>query len=165
VSTFPRRTRHRKPAPSPQAPSLLQIILLNWMLPVVIVGVALPIVLVMGFLIGAGGSAGEAVNHGELFLAGGNAVVSGCVVLLSSRYDRLMDATIASLIVILILVVPAYAFWAYLTTEALQKNHYNEHIASQGGGVAALVGCIVAFVFVRLSYRSTNPTEPTGGTI
>ena len=129
-----------------------QLVMLNWFLPVVVVGMCLPVGLIAGYLAMSNGHASAAIDHGELYLAGGNAGVTGCVVVLTSRLDRLLTSTIVSLTVILLGVVPCYSFWAYLTSKAVLGEAYDRTLATSGGGVAAFAGALVAFVLVCYSH-------------
>jgi hypothetical protein len=124
-------------------------------IPVLVVGVLVPLGLIAGFLALDETSAIDAVTHGELFLAGGNAAVTGCVALVATRHDNLLWATIAAFGVLLAIVLPCYGFWAFLTVQEMQDNDYSESLAVIGGGGFALVAVSVAMAFVRLTYRSS----------
>jgi uncharacterized membrane protein YidH (DUF202 family) len=123
-------------------------------IPVVLVGVVLPLGLIAGFLALDEGSPMEAVTHGELFLTAGNAAVTGCVALVSARHDRLINATIASFVVLLGIVLPCYGAWAFLAVQELQDRAYSEALAVIGGAGMTIAAVSVALVFVRLTCRS-----------
>jgi hypothetical protein len=146
------------PGGKPQAPTptLMQTMMLHGVIPVLLVGLLLPLGLVGLFLAADNGEAGAAIKHGELFLAAGNAAFTGCVVLVSSRLDQLLNAVIASLVVLVLIVVPAYGCWSFLTAQQLLQKPGSENLAIVGGGCFALVAIAVALVFVRLSYTPTQ---------
>jgi hypothetical protein len=125
-----------------------QFVLLNWCVAVLVVGVLLPLGMVAIFLEASSGSIGTTVEHGELFLVSGNATVTASTVLLATRLDQLLDAVIASFCAILLIAVPSYGIWAYMTTQSLLGGSYNLDFAVKGGWIMLAVGLTTSFAFV-----------------
>jgi hypothetical protein len=132
---------------------LWQTILLQGVIPVVVVGVMLPIGFVGFFLAIWEAPISDAVGHGELFLSAANASFIGCLVLIVSRTDSLVNVLIASFFALLLIMLPAFGLWAALTVQSLLDKEYSEQLAILGGGAYALIATVVALVFVWLSYR------------
>lgn len=133
--------------------SLAQTMMLQGVIPIVLVGIALPIGLIALVLAIENAPVGGAFDHGALFLAAGNAAFIGCVSLIAARSDRPINAMIASMVVLVSIVVPAYACWAVLTVRSLLEMEYSQFLAVGVGGAYAALSAIVALVFVWLSYR------------
>jgi hypothetical protein len=143
-------SRHRHSVPLATA---FQWFLLQGALAILLVGVVLPIGLILIFLTIRGNSPVEAVRHGELLLAGGNAVFMGCICLVSSRTDNAMAVGTVSLMAMGGLVVPSYAAWAYVSVATLAHDHYSR-AAVLVISVVMFVMCVnVAWFLVRLAYR------------
>ena len=145
-------------ATQPARLSIGQSIMINWFFSVIVGGVVLPIALVAGFLTLEGRSPAGAIDYGGLFLAGGNALVNGCAVLLASRLDKLVNVVIVVLLVGILGVGPFYALWAYLTVGAITGAYYDARAAAIGGAFCVVVGCAVALLFVVIASRS--PRSP-----
>lgn len=135
--------------------SYRQAMLLQGVLPIVLVALVLPLGLTACFLAVKGAPVEDAMRHGELFLAGGNAAFTGCVVLLAARPDKALNAAIASLFSLVLLVVPCYGIWAFISVQALTKQSYAPEWAQTGGTVWALAGVASSMLFVRHAYRTT----------
>jgi hypothetical protein len=146
-------SRHETVGAGGSSLSLGQAMMLQGVIPIVLVGVLLPVGLIACFLALENGSVRGAVEHGELFLAAGNSAFTGCVVLVASRTDQVLNATIASLVVLVLIVLPAYACWGLLTVQELLDKHYSTSLATVGGGSFAVLAIVVALVFVWLSHR------------
>jgi hypothetical protein len=127
--------------------------MLHGVIPIVLVALVLPIGLVAGVLALEGGGVKGALDHGELFLAAGNAAFTGCLVLASARLDQPVNALIAATVVFIVLVLPAYGFWGVLTALDVLDKTYSRYLAIIGGGIFAGVAMVVSLCFVRLSYR------------
>lgn len=134
-----------------------QWLLLQGVLPIVIVGVALPVGLVALFLAVKGASASGAIKHGELYLSGGNAAFTGCVALFSGRRGDRASVAIATLYVLMVVVVPCYATWAFFATQTALGETYSGTLATDGGAVSALAGSIVALTLIKLSQPGSEP--------
>jgi FlaA1/EpsC-like NDP-sugar epimerase len=132
-----------------------QTMLLVGVIPIVIVGVLLPVGLIAAGLALSDGSAFDAIKHGELFLAAANAALAGCVALGAARTDRLALAVILAFLALLVIVIPSYVLWAILTVKELRNESYSESIAVVGGGGMTLAAIVVALGFVRLTCPST----------
>lgn len=130
-----------------------QALLLQGVIPIVLVGIVLPIGLIACFLGLEESPLQGAVKHGELFLAAGNAAFTGCVVLVAARSDIIINAVIASFVVLITIVVPGYACWALLTVQGLLAKPYSESLAIFGGGFFVVIASVVALTFVKLAYR------------
>jgi hypothetical protein len=148
------QTSRIAPTPSEQPPSLAQTMILQGVIPIVLVGIFLPLGLTAFMLALEKAPIGDALEHGELFLAAGNTAFTGCIVLVTSRTDRALNATIAALAIHIAIILPAYACWAFLTVHALLDMDYSKELALVGGGIYAGLGAIVALILVRISYRS-----------
>jgi len=142
--------------PGPSSLSYKQALLLQGVLPIVLIAVCLPLGLVVLFLAATAAPLRLAVSHGELFLAGGNASFAGCIVLLAARPDRALNAAIASLFALVLLVVPCYGLWAYISVDTLTKKSYATSVAEVGGAAWAVAGVVVSMAFVRYAYRPTK---------
>jgi hypothetical protein len=136
-----------------------QTMLLHGGIPIVIVGIVLPLGLIAFFLAMQNEPIKGAVEHGELFLSAANAGFTGCLVLLVSRADESVNALIAALVALLLIMLPAFTCWAFLTAQGILDKDYSEQFAIIGGGSYALLATVVALVFVRLSYNPQIPPE------
>jgi hypothetical protein len=132
---------------------LWEAMLLHGVLPVLLVGLILPIGLPACFLGAQGASAWEAVKHGELFLSAGNAGFTGSLVLLSSRTDIQRAAALVAVVALILFMLIPFCLWAFLTTQAILGKEYSEPFAIIGGSSYAVLAVVVALVLVRLSYR------------
>jgi hypothetical protein len=125
--------------------------MLRGVIPILLVSVLLPVGLITGFLVLREAPLRGAVEHGELFLAAANAAFAGCVVLVSSRTDKLLSSMITSFVTVVFIVVPCYAFWAGLTVQEVTHGRFSSDFAIVGGGSYAVVAILVALVFVWVS--------------
>lgn len=132
---------------------LWEAMLLHGVLPVLLVGLALPIGLPACFFGAQGASAWEAVRHGELFLSAGNAGFTGALVLISSRTDIQIRAAIVAITALLLFMFIPFSLWGFLTTQAILGKNYSEEFAIIGGAGYTVVAVVVALVLVRVSYR------------
>lgn len=123
-------------------------------MPIVVVGVGLPVGLVALFLAAKGNAADGAVAHGELYLSGGNAAFVGCVALFARHGKNRRNALIATLYVLMVLVVPSYAMWAFFATETILSESYSGVVAVQGGLVSAVGGALAGLTLICISQRS-----------
>jgi len=130
--------------------------MLQGVIPIVLVGMALPIGLVACFLIVHEKPIMGAIDHGELFLVAANAAFGGCFVLVFSRPDQLVNAIIATFVTIIGIVVPCYALWAGLTVQVLMERPLTSDWIVIGGSGYAVIAMLVALSFVWLSYRPTS---------
>lgn len=132
--------------------SYRQAILLQGVLPV-LVAVVVPIGLTAFFLGLKGMSLREAIDHGELFLAGGNAAFAGCVVLIAGRPDEAINAAIAAIFALVLVVLPCYGLWAYVSVGSLAGETFVKSFVEIAGGMWAVAGVAVSLAFVRYTYR------------
>jgi FtsH-binding integral membrane protein len=132
--------------------TLGQTMILQGVIPIVLVGLVLPVGITAFFLAIENAPARAAIEHGELFLAAGNSAFTGCIILASSRYDS-PYAVGVTLVVLLAFVFPAYGGWAVMTVQDILHKPYSVDIATVWGTTGATVAAIIALVFVRLSYR------------
>lgn len=139
--------------------SFVQTMVLQGAIPIVVVGVLVPVGLVALFLALDAAPLARAVEHGELFLAAANSAFTGCVSLVAARRDKVLNATIASFVVLLMIVLPCYAAWAFLTVEELQGRQYSHALAVVGGGGMTIAAVIVALSFVALTYSKPAPRQ------
>ncbi|HUB73392.1 MAG TPA: hypothetical protein VL979_05065 [Solirubrobacteraceae bacterium] len=130
-----------------------QAILVQGVLPVLIVSVVLPLGLVALFLATASASLRLAVSHGELLLAGGNSSFAGCIVLIAARPDRPITAAIVCTFALIVLVLPSYGLWAYVTVDTLTGRMYATAIAGLAGAAWAVAGIVVSMTMVRYAYQ------------
>jgi hypothetical protein len=140
----------------------LQAILLQAVLPIFLIGIALPIGLVALVLWLDGASASEAIDHGELFIAGGNAAFTGCLVLVSARPDKALGASIVSMFVCTVVVIPCYVAWALISTADSRAAEVSADKAMQGGWIAAAAGLLFAVVMVVYAYFSPRASTSSG---
>jgi hypothetical protein len=129
----------------------MQFFVLNWFVAIVLVGVVVPTGFAAIFLAAGNGSAMDAFDHGELFLAAGNCVVASSAIFISSGVADGVSTAIASLCALLVVAAPSYALWAYISTQATLRNPYNSNFASSGGWIAAIIALIVSTEFVMVS--------------
>jgi hypothetical protein len=132
--------------------TLAQTMVLQGVLPIILVGLMLPVGITAFFLALENAPVDSAIEQGSLFLAAGNSAFTGCIVLVSSRHDS-PNSMIATLLVLVGFVVPAYGGWALLTVQQILHKPYSTAIATVWGGIGAAVAIVIALVFVRLSYR------------
>jgi hypothetical protein len=130
--------------------SPMQSFLLQGVFAAVVVGACLPIGLTLLFLAIRAAPLIDGVEHGELYLAGGNAAVVGCVCLMAARPDRATDAAIAALFAVTLLVGPCYACVAYFAVQGVEHESVSHGVAVGGGAAAAGAGLVVALAFVWL---------------
>lgn len=128
--------------------SLGQYLALNWLLPVAVIGVALPMLLVALLLLAGDQDASGAFTHGELFVGAANASVTGATVLLVARYDEPASALVGAMLIILLISLPSYAISAYMTTQALLDKPYSHDFATRGGAVATAVALAASLACV-----------------
>jgi len=114
----------------------------------VIVGIALPVGLTAAFLLAQDESAGDAIRHGELFFAGGNAGMVGCISLMAARQAQGLNAAIVGLMASVAFVGPCYAFAAYFSAQAISHHEFSEHAATIGGAVVTVIGAAFALIAV-----------------
>lgn len=130
-----------------------QTMVLHGVIPIILVGAVLPIGLTAAFLAMQQEPLIGAIEHGELFLSAGNAGFVGCLVLLGSRTDAAVSVALASMCALILIMVPAFCFWAFLTVQSSLDKDYSEQFAIIVGGAYAVLASAVALVFVWLSYR------------
>lgn len=134
-----------------------QSFLVQGVLAIVVIGAVLPVGLVAQFLVFAGQPASGAVEHGELYLAAGNAVFLGCVLLATSDAHNGAGATIASLFALATFVLPCYGAWAFINVR-VEMDERVAGAASYAWGLPVLaVSLLVALSFVWCSFTSHNP--------
>lgn len=131
--------------------SPMQAFVLQGIFAGVVIGACLPIGLAVTFLAFREAPAADAVQHGELYLSGGNAAVVGCVCLVAARLDEAANAAIAALFAVTVVVGPCYAFAAYCSVQEVVHETVSRNVAVAGGAVAAAVGVGVALAFVWLA--------------
>jgi hypothetical protein len=136
----------------------MQAFMLQGVFAAVVVGACLPIGLVVMFLAIRTSPLSNAVQHGELYLAGGNAAVVGCVSLMAARPENPANAAISALFVVTLIVGPCYAFAAYFSVQGIVHQTVSHGVAVAGGVVAAFVGVCVALVFVWLGVYRRDAT-------
>lgn len=132
----------------------VQYLLVQGVVSVLAISVLLPVGLVVLFLALRGRPVGGAIEHGELFLAGGNAAFVGAVGLFTARLEAGLNAAVAALLAIAFLVIPSYAAWAYLAVSALVGDSYSHAVAVASSAVAASVCVVTALILVRASYSA-----------
>lgn len=142
--------------------SRMQSFLLQGLLPIVVVGTLLPLGLVAMLLSLKEASPSDAVSHGELYLAGGNAAFMGCVSLTASRHDKGLNAAICALFTVVVVVLPCYAAWAYMSVQTITNDTFSRSIAVDGGYVVAGLGTLIAIIFVLFSYPATTESPQSG---
>ena len=133
--------------------SYRQAMLLQGVLPVMLVAVLLPIGMICFFLALRAMPISDAFAHGELFLAGGNAAFAGCIVLVAARPDEAVNAAIAAIFSLVLLVLPCYGIWAFISVGLLAGDTYVSSLVEVGGGAWAVAGITVSMAFVRYAYR------------
>jgi hypothetical protein len=141
--------------------SVVQAMMLHAVLPIVMVGVVLPVGLVALFLAIDGAPVSGAVDRGELFLAGANAAFTGCLVLVASRPDKALNASILSLMASVFVVLPGYAAWAYVSVASHRDLAYSVDLVINGGLVAAVAGIVASLALVGYAFLS-GPGNPSG---
>ena len=130
--------------------------LLLGVFPVILIGIGLPVGLVALLLMLKGAPVSQAVDQGELFLSGGNAAVTGCVVLVAARPERAVNAAISSLFILVLVVLPSYAAWAYIVVENPSTLERTMDIVLKGGLGMAVVGVALALTLVRIAYSDAG---------
>jgi len=130
-----------------------QHVLLQGALPILIIGAVLPLGLIALFRATLGSSLAGTIEHGELYLAGGNAAFTGCLVFASSRTDIPTTVVASVLPALALLTLPCYALWALLTVLTMRGTDYSSSIATAGGAYAASLCVLVGLVFVYFSHR------------
>lgn len=120
-----------------------QALALQAVLPILLMGVVLPIGLVALLLEIEGAPISDAVDRGELFLAGGNAAFTGCLVLISARPDKAVFASICTSFASIGVVLPCYAAWALITTAGARHADYSVDAAVKWGLAAAVAGLLL----------------------
>jgi hypothetical protein len=136
--------------------SLGQAMMLHAIIPIVLVGVVLPVGLVALFLAIDDQPISGAIDRGELFLAGGNAAFTGCLVLVAARPDRAVTASIVSLITSMFVVLPCYAAWAYVSVASHQDADYSVEMVIDWSVAAAIVGVTLALGLAAYAFLSES---------
>ena len=138
----------------------LQTFWLQGVLPILMIGILLPLGLIALFRAALGSSMLGTIEHGELYLAGGNAAFTGCLVFASSRVDIPAKVAIGVLPALVLLTLPCYALWALLTVLTMRGEKYSSTIATTGGGYAAGLCIVIGLVFVYYSHRPEDQQSP-----
>ncbi len=144
-------------------PTRLQAFIINWFIATFLIGVAVPIGITVLFYVGLGAGGAEAVTHGELFLAAGNAVVASACVLLASGREQMLWPAIACLVVFIMIAVPGYALWALFATRSTLGETYNQNTAVDVGWVWVASGLAASIGFVWFSVNLQEHTETGPG--
>lgn len=134
----------------------LQSFLLQGALPILIIGVLLPLGLIGLFRAAFGSPIVGTIEHGELYLSGGNAAFTGCLVFASSRIDIPAKVAMTVLPTLILLTLPCYALWALLSVLTSRGQKYSLAIATTGGAYAAGVCIVVGLIFVYFSHRAAD---------
>jgi hypothetical protein len=128
-------------------------LLLEWVLGCLVAAMGLPVALIALLLLAVSRPIAGAVDHGELFLAAANGVVVGVVTLLTRSAKGGVEIGILALLLLLLLAVPSYLLWAYMTMRALAQETYNLDLAVRGGWGFAIVGAIASLGMVVIASR------------
>lgn len=129
-----------------------QAIALQAVLPILLIGIFLPLgltILVLGL---DQIPLSHAFNHGELYLVGGNAAFTSCLILISNRPDQAVNTFIVSAVINWTVVVPCYLAWALLATSTARAAHYSTNVAIDWGVIAAITGLLTAVVLVIYAF-------------
>jgi hypothetical protein len=136
-----------------------QNFLLQGLLVIVVIGALLPVGIFIEYLALADQPTKLAVEHGELFLAAGSAVLLGCIALLTSRFDP--RVVIASLFAVATFVVPCYVAWAEICGRAAMHEKVAQPSSYAWGVPVLVLGAVVALTFVwcgRDPFRTEEDT-------
>lgn len=136
-----------------------QAMALQGVISVLLVGLLLPVGLIAGMLALRESPVRGAIEHGELFLVAANVAIAGSLLLVSSTTDHVLWRIIGALIAVLLVVMPAYLFWASVTIQVLLGQQYSSGFATVGGGIYAFFAILLALVFAWVSYQ-----PPAGAT-
>lgn len=136
-----------------------QELMLQAVLPIFVFGIVLPVGLVSLLLWIDGERVSDAVTGSELFLAGGNSAFTGCLVLLLARPDKVIGASISYFFVSLVVVLPCYAAWAYISTAQVRHADYSADNALHGGLVATLAGVLLAGALVGYAFFAPSSSD------
>jgi hypothetical protein len=152
-------TRKSSPTSSSPSLSLAQTMLLQGVIPIVLVGFVLPIGLIGLALALEEAPVSGAIDHGELFLSAANAGFIGCIALVASRTDEAINAMIAAIVVLVLVILPGYVGWALISVQGVLGRQYSNLWPIAMGGSWALIGTAVGLTLVRLSYRPPIKTR------
>lgn len=130
--------------------------MIHWALPILVIEMLLPFGLVAGFLAASGGAIHGTLEHGELFLAAGNATVTGGMVLATARIGPGANGAIQAISAMSVLAVPSYSFWALLASGIVASRVQSRPFAGWGGLVAIVLSLGVSFYFVLVASRGTK---------
>lgn len=125
---------------------------LQAVLPILLIGIVLPLGLTALVLGLDEISVSHAVDHGELYLVGGNAAFTSCLVLVSNRPDQAINTFIVSSFISWTVVFPCYLVWALLATSTARAAHYSTNVTVHWGVAAAVAGLVTAVVLVIYAF-------------
>lgn len=134
---------------------------LQAVLPIWLIGIVLPLglpALVLGL---SEVPLSQAVDHGELYLVGGNTAFASLLVLAWARIDQAVRVFILSALVGTTIVGPCYLIWALIATAGARSAHYSSYVTIHWGLVAAGCGLLVWIVVVAYSFFTPVDASPS----
>jgi hypothetical protein len=149
-----RRISRIRPGKQPEQLSYWQSLAINWLFPIIIVGMVAPIALEAFALALANADASAALHHGELYLVSANTATCSGALLLASRLDRVFDASMAAYGAIILIALPSYFAWATLSAAAILGNSVNASFARIGGSVDVLLSLTVSGIMAHTSCKA-----------
>lgn len=129
-----------------------QEVVVQAVLPILFIGIVLPLGLTALVLGLDQIPLSKAVDHGELYLVGGNAAFTSCLVLISNRPDQAINTFIVSAVINFTVVFPCYLAWVLLATSTARETHYSTDVTIDWGFVAAIAGLLTAVVLVTYAF-------------
>ena len=120
----------------------------QWTLPVLVVGIVVPLALTSAGLAFDNAGARGALSGGVLWLSGGNAIATSTCLFLAFRRDRI-EAGISALG----LAAFFYYCWGLAAVRVMEKRPVNHELANQGGWIALVVGIVLSLILTLLAWR------------
>jgi hypothetical protein len=123
----------------------------QWLLPVIVIGIAAPIGLIAAGLALDNFSLKTALDNGELWLVGGNSLATSACLLMALRRDRI-EAGISALLAGGLF----YYCWATVSTQTIEHRPVDLRLAVDGGWIALGLGVVVSLVFTLLAWSGRS---------
>lgn len=130
-----------------------QTVVINGVLPILVLGLGVPVGTVAVLLLLKSAPLGDAFDHGELLLGAGNAALVGVFAFLSDRPNDSLNVTLAAIVYTVLVGMASYVGWAYVSVEGLTNAPYSHSAALYLGGGFTLLSVGVSLYLVSKTFR------------
>ncbi len=133
--------------------TLAETIVVNGVLPVIVLGVLLPVGAVAFCLALKGAPVRQSVEHGELLLGAGNAAMVGSFTYLASRPSDSVIGTAGALCYLIFGGVFPYLGWASIAVDVITDAKYSHAATEQWGAAAVIATAAMSLYCVSKTFR------------